>query len=65
MSNPKKLVIFDIDGTLTDSVTLYQKVVGDIKLVEASGVGKLLRTFSGSISIIEHRRLNRLRKRIL
>jgi len=29
MKKPKKLVIFDIDGTLTDSVTVYHKVVID------------------------------------
>lgn len=29
MNIPNKLVIFDIDGTLTDSVTLYHKVVGE------------------------------------
>lgn len=29
MQKPKKLVIFDIDGTLTDSVTVYHKVVID------------------------------------
>ena len=39
MSNPKKLVIFDIDGTLTDSVTLYHKVVGDsLKLMGIQNV---------------------------
>lgn len=29
MNLPKKLVLFDIDGTLTDSVKLYHKVVED------------------------------------
>jgi len=29
MQTPKKLIIFDIDGTLTDSVSLYHKVVTD------------------------------------
>ena len=29
MNLPNKLVIFDIDGTLTDSVSLYHKVVGE------------------------------------
>ena len=29
MINSKKLFIFDIDGTLTDSVTLYHQVIID------------------------------------
>ena len=29
MDLPNKLVVFDIDGTLTDSVSLYHKVVGE------------------------------------
>ncbi len=29
MNLPNKLVVFDIDGTLTDSVSLYHKVVGE------------------------------------
>jgi phosphoglycolate phosphatase-like HAD superfamily hydrolase len=35
----KKLVIFDIDGTLTDSVSLYHKVV--IDALQLMGIGKI------------------------
>lgn len=39
MNKKKKLIIFDIDGTLTDSVAIYHKVV--IDALKLMGIGKI------------------------
>ena len=44
MDNSKKLIVFDIDGTLTDSVSLYHKAV--IKCLKMMGIEKVDTNFS-------------------
>lgn len=44
MDNSKKLIIFDIDGTLTDSVILYHKTI--IKCMHLMGIKKVDTNFS-------------------
>lgn len=45
MKTPKKLIVFDIDGTLTNSVTLYHSVV--IRCLNLMGIKEVDTDFSG------------------